>query len=374
MRTFNELELVEEYKRVNRCRVVAEKFGCSDETVRRALIKYDVPRVKRNPRPVTKPKITEEEKRAIVDAYYSDDVTIVDLEKKYKRSYYTIRKAIEKYGHGLKEWEINSKKVTDEQILEDIALGLTRQEIADKYGMHVESLARRMKNLGVYAVHAPNYHKGLFGCYWHYSESVAKRCNEQQPDFEYVEHRNKNGVRRIRLKCKCCGTIVERADATIREKNVQCDNCKQKNIEQQELLNARVDLVHFFYALKEKQTPKQCICCGNTFYSVYPDAKYCSNKCRNSGRGNSYRSRCRKYKTYYDPRVKRIDVLKRDKYVCQICGKICNPNDRRWGIIGPDFPTVDHIIPLAKGGTHTWGNVQCAHAMCNSEKRDLITA
>jgi hypothetical protein len=26
---------------------------------------------------------------------------------------------------------------------------------------------------------------------------------------------------------------------------------------------------------------------------------------------------------------------------------------------------------LANGGTHTWDNVQCAHAICNSYKRDL---
>jgi 5-methylcytosine-specific restriction endonuclease McrA len=38
----------------------------------------------------------------------------------------------------------------------------------------------------------------------------------------------------------------------------------------------------------------------------------------------------------------------------------------------PDAPTVDHIIPLAKGGTHTWDNVQLAHWSCNSDKRDII--
>ena len=44
-------------------------------------------------------------------------------------------------------------KVTDAQILEDIKT-MTRQEIADKYHMHVESIARRMRRLGVRAVYA----------------------------------------------------------------------------------------------------------------------------------------------------------------------------------------------------------------------------
>lgn len=31
-------------------------------------------------------------------------------------------------------------------------------------------------------------------------------------------------------------------------------------------------------------------------------------------------------------------------------------------------PTLDHIIPLAAGGTHEPSNCQCAHFSCNSAK------
>ena len=80
----------------------------------------------------------------------------------------------------------------------------------------------------------------------------------------------------------------------------------------------------------------------------------------------------KKYGVYYESGITRIKVIKRDKYICQICGKKCNPNDLRWGTLGPDFPTLDHVVPLAKGGSHTWDNVQCACGMCNSYKRDLL--
>ena len=53
---------------------------------------------------------------------------------------------------------------------------------------------------------------------------------------------------------------------------------------------------------------------------------------------------------------------------------MCNTDDNSWnGYFGAYSPTVDHIIALKNGGTHTWDNVQCAHAICNSNKRDLIT-
>jgi len=35
--------------------------------------------------------------------------------------------------------------------------------------------------------------------------------------------------------------------------------------------------------------------------------------------------------------------------------------------------TVEHIIPISKGGTHTWDNVAPAHAKCNFEKGDSLS-
>jgi 5-methylcytosine-specific restriction endonuclease McrA len=36
------------------------------------------------------------------------------------------------------------------------------------------------------------------------------------------------------------------------------------------------------------------------------------------------------------------------------------------------YPSIDHIVPLAKGGNHTWNNVQLAHHYCNTLKRDKV--
>lgn len=48
---------------------------------------------------------------------------------------------------------------------------------------------------------------------------------------------------------------------------------------------------------------------------------------------------------------------------CAICGKkICSLDDL----------TVDHIVPLAKGGKNEIRNCQLAHKSCNAAKSDIL--
>ena len=57
------------------------------------------------------------------------------------------------------------------------------------------------------------------------------------------------------------------------------------------------------------------------------------------------------------PPVNRREVLKRDNHRCQYCGS----NKRL---------TLDHVIPVSKGGEHKWNNVVTACESCNQRKRD----
>lgn len=61
-----------------------------------------------------------------------------------------------------------------------------------------------------------------------------------------------------------------------------------------------------------------------------------------------------------------IAVFARDKWTCCLCGK--RTPKRLRGTCSPDAPELDHIIPLALGGGHVWGNVQCACRECNGKK------
>lgn len=53
--------------------------------------------------------------------------------------------------------------------------------------------------------------------------------------------------------------------------------------------------------------------------------------------------------------INRERVAKRDGWMCGICGKIVTRAN--W--------SLDHIIPLSRGGSHTYQNVTLAHRLCN---------
>ncbi len=58
--------------------------------------------------------------------------------------------------------------------------------------------------------------------------------------------------------------------------------------------------------------------------------------------------------------AKRLRVYERDNFECQLCGKP----------VPEEELTVDHIVPLSKGGSSWITNLQTAHYYCNQEKAD----
>lgn len=67
--------------------------------------------------------------------------------------------------------------------------------------------------------------------------------------------------------------------------------------------------------------------------------------------------------------VDRIRVYERDKWICHICGGRVN---RRASTYAKDGATLDHVIPVSRGGSHTYDNVKLAHRGCNASKGNSL--
>ncbi len=113
-----------------------------------------------------------------------------------------------------------------------------------------------------------------------------------------------------------------------------------------------------------------CERCGKEFTSRREDVRFCSPKCVAGPRDpfknqrNMASKRARKRAAFVET-VDPATLFERDGWRCHICGRKV-----RRGVDGfnPLAATIDHIIPLSRGGEHSYRNTACAHRVCNMRK------
>jgi len=113
----------------------------------------------------------------------------------------------------------------------------------------------------------------------------------------------------------------------------------------------------------------QCAECGASFRPAYGDKRrtYCSDLCsRRALRRSAKQLRRARMRGANAEAVKALTVFDRDAYRCGICGSMTLRAKR--GTCHPRAPELDHILPLALGGEHTYQNTQCACRKCNIAK------
>lgn len=108
----------------------------------------------------------------------------------------------------------------------------------------------------------------------------------------------------------------------------------------------------------------ECVICGGVFIPLNGEGT-CSEPClKDAKRELAHRRRARELDAFVAD-VDRAEVFERDGFVCQLCNL---PIDMELVFPHRMFPTIDHVVPLAAGGTHEPGNVQAAHFACNASK------
>lgn len=180
---------------------------------------------------------------------------------------------------------------------------------------------------------------------------------------------------RLRNGAGCCPGCAERSREEKRERDARTKEERLAKIAD-EKAKAQADLIS--RQTMERLANHVCKNCGKAFCieaTGYNSEKYCSEKCmkRWAMRVKNDRRIKRMNSREHDNDITLEKLYGRDKGICYLCGGLCD-----WTDIDPDgnaqdnYPSIDHVIPISKGGKHKWSNIKLAHRGCNWRKRDEI--
>lgn len=193
----------------------------------------------------------------------------------------------------------------------------------------------------------------------------AKFCSDECCSaFHYAKNLGRTPTRIDLRKTRCAGCGAEMVG---RRSNAKwcSDRCRLRPSEVAKRERTRARLAD--------ARGRPCGECGQPFDPVRIHARYCSRDCaqRAYRRGVDWRDKNhRRRATMAGVDAERIEsraILDRDKWVCQLCR---DPIPRAASWPDPLSPSLDHVIPISKGGTHTVANLQAAHLSCNCKKGD----
>lgn len=203
--------------------------------------------------------------------------------------------------------------------------------------------------------------------------------------FDYIQFEKKD---RIWFRCKKCGLEAPRGNDVFkgRQAKLLCHNCgngmRLYSDEVNDILayysdgHSVSDTCQKFNVSKtalNDWVKARGITNGRTFEE---GARECNQKRAEEAaipgrisRNLSYYARAKLHGAPAEVGISLRKLIKRDGLTCKICGLPCFDGG---DYLADLYPTIDHIIPISKGGGHTWSNVQIAHRICNRNKSNLI--
>lgn len=312
--------VIQQYYNLRSCEKVAQLYGCSGETIRRLLKKNGVCLTgwKCEKKPSVKRVKSEQPKRSHHKGKYAPT------------SYNVLCKCCGK------EFVAHKKN--------NIYCSRKCKDVAYKRSIGQDSsLNGWMRVCGVC---------GKEFCAKYYSQlTCSDECSKER---ERERQREKD-----RKKCKY--TLTE----------------YKKIVKIQARHNAEIKAAEKEKYIEEHTTQRECQYCGALFYCLDTSSqKTCSKECSRKY-GNLRRDKRIPKEQIVDTDISIRKLFKRDKGKCWICGGECDFNSvsisaKGNKYPGENYPEVEHVIPISRGGLHSWDNVRLAHHRCNAIKSDQI--
>jgi len=184
-------------------------------------------------------------------------------------------------------------------------------------------------------------------------ERLCSKCSKIKSLFEFSKSK--------RRQCKSCYNAHSKAR---REANLEQYKKKQRERYQNNKVEIRQKFREVYYP---KYGDKQ-----REWQRTYIKENRDRIALRNSNYRRNNRERCREYCRRYDARkvnatigkVSYEEVVKKANGICYLCG---------W-IVLPEEMSIDHVIPLSRGGAHSQDNLEMTHKNCNSSKGSKLVS
>lgn len=213
---------------------------------------------------------------------------------------------------------------------------------------------------------ASNKNKGLVcsrDCYYGHLQALSHvRLMAKARAKAARKHQRASRLAQLTKRCEACGTTFTHSLSSRRFCSWACRTGQR---------------------FRRKRIERQCVDCGATFTAGMPGRVGASIRCpahqkkvakrkarqRDKQKWGSRRhhvDRARRNGLPRDYSIRPIKLFNRDGWRCRLCGR--HTPKHLNGKQQPRSPTIDHIIPIAHGGGHTWDNVQLACHECNMKK------
>jgi hypothetical protein len=211
-----------------------------------------------------------------------------------------------------------------------------------------------------------------------YLQSDKGKASQQRRNSRYLQTEHGKYIYRSKLELT---KLSNKRDSLRRKANRKkvCKVCRSSFDGFNPRLVFCSEICEWFDGLKVRQV-KPCEECG--LMGLWKE-KFCNAKCQRISYKRSVAYKQHRHKQYRRNKIKRrirlssqfiedvnpLVMAKRDNWICHICsGQIDQtlkyPN--RYSL------SVDHVIPLSKGGSHGYDNCKSSHWICNCLKSDKV--
>ena len=288
--------------------------------------------------------------------------------------------------------EIAKLSQSDIEIILDLYKnGETFTNIAKKFNVSRSSVTRRIKQAGVYRLDSSKTCVNCGSVFYpsNYASQIQRFCSDNCRQHNFWKDKERPKKPKTIANCRYCGNLYEKngrssyCSVSCKEKQyekdknrgrkirfykVDCEYCKTKELSKVEKRYCSDRCADKHYEIKRrnrKRKLKKCKIC-NSWHSKR--GVYCSIKC--GKKAHKHRSSERmilaRKNGQFDADIDIYKLIERDGGCCYLCGDDVLFS---YNFNHPKYPTIEHVVPISKGGTHSWDNVMVACRDCNTRKK-----